>query len=96
TAGIVGFPLGIPLHLFLGIQLAFWVVAFRWITNRFGLIAGAIAAVLLNGIVSAFTMFFVGGMGAVLATMPFLIVGSLINVVIAAVSWKTVRAGKLI
>lgn len=96
TAGLVGFPLGIPLHIFIGAQLALWVAAFRWISLSFGLVAGSVAAVILNGAVSAFTMYFVGGMGAVLGTMPFLAAGSLINVAIAAVSYKSVRAGGLI
>lgn len=96
TAGLVGFPLGLPLHLFIGLQLALWVVLFRWISLRVGLVAGSAAAVFFNGVVSAFTMYFVGGMGAVLGTMPFLIAGSLVNVAVAAVSYKTVSAGNLI
>jgi hypothetical protein len=35
-------------------------------------------------------------MGAALGVMPFLIVGSLINVVVAVVAYKGVHAGKLI
>ena len=96
TSGLLGFPLGLPLHLFIGIQLALWVIIYRWISLRLGLVPGGVAAVLLNGGVSAFTMIFAGGMGAVLATMPFLAAGSLINVAIATVSYKSVRAGKLI
>ncbi len=96
TAGLIGFPLGIPLHLFIGLQLAVWVLLFRWVSRRIGMIAGAVVAILMNGVVSAFTMFFVGGMGAVLSTMPFLLVGSLINIAIAVLSYKTVRAGHLV
>lgn len=96
TAGIIGFPLGLPLHIFIGLQLAVWVMAFRWVSRHMGIIPGSIIAIILNGGVSAFTMFFVGGMGAVLGTMPFLIVGSLINVAIAAISHRVVSAGKLV
>lgn len=96
TAGIIGFPLGIPLHLFIGLQLAAWVIVFRWISRKLGQVAGTITAVFLNGIVSAFTMFFVGGMGAVLGTMPFLIAGSLVNVLIAVISYRIVHRGGLV
>lgn len=96
TSGIIGFPLGLPLHIFIGVQMVLWAIGFRWVTQKFGLIPGAVVAVLLNGVVSSFTMFFVGGMGAVLGIMPFLIAGSLINVVVAAVAYKGVRASKLI
>lgn len=96
TSGIVGFPLGLPLHIFIAVQMGVWALVFRWVTGKFGLIPGAVTAILLNGIVSSFTMIFVGGMGAVLGVMPFLIAGSLINVAVAAVAYKGVRAGKLI
>ncbi|MBI9092794.1 MAG: hypothetical protein JEZ12_26560 [Desulfobacterium sp.] len=96
TAGVMGFPMGIPLHLFIALQLAVWVTAFAWVTRRFGSIPGAVIAILLNGVVSAFTMVLVGGMGAVLGTMPFLIAGSLVNVAIAVISHRVVHAGKLV
>lgn len=96
TAGIIGFPLGLPLHIFIAVQMGVWAMAFRWMTHKFGLIPGTVTAVLLNGVVSAFTLFFVGGMGAVLGVMPFLIVGSLINVAVAAVAYKGVHADKLV
>ena len=96
TAGIVGFPLGLPLHLFIALQLVLWVLAFRWISQKFGAIPGTLAAILLNGVVSAFTMVFVGGMGAALGTMPFLLVGAAINLIIARLSHRVVKAGKLI
>jgi uncharacterized membrane protein len=96
TSGIVGFPLGLPLHIFIAVQMGLWAVVFRWVTHKFGMIPGIVTAVLLNGVVSAFTLVFVGGMGAALGVMPFLIVGSLINVVVAVVAYKGVHAGKLI
>ncbi len=96
TSGVMGFPLGIPIHLFIALQLAVWVAAFAWVSRRFGAVPGAVMAVLLNGVVSAFTMALVGGMGAVLGTMPFLLVGSLVNVAIAVISHRMVHAGKLV
>ncbi|WP_300463593.1 ECF transporter S component [Desulfobacula sp.] len=96
TSGIVGFPLGLPLHIFIAVQMGLWAVAFRWVTHKFGMIPGTVIAVLLNGVVSAFTLVFVGGMGAALGVMPFLVAGSLINVVVAVVAYKGVHAGRLI
>jgi len=96
TSGVMGFPLGIPIHFFIALQLALWVTAFAWVSRRFGAVIGALIAIFLNGVVSAFTMVLVGGMGAVWGTMPFLIVGSLINVAIAVISHRVVHAGKLV
>ena len=96
TSGVVGFPLGLPLHIFIAVQMGLWAVAYRWVKGKFGLIAGSVVAVFLNGVVSSFTMFFLGGMGAVMGIMPFLIVGSLANVVLAAIAYKAVSTSKLI
>ena len=96
TSAVLGFPLGIPLHLLIAGQMALWAVGLRWIQGRFGIIAGAAVTVLLNGILSSFSMIFVGGMGAVLGIMPFLLVGSLVNVLIAVLSYRVVHAGKLV
>lgn len=96
TSGIVGFPLGIPLHLFIAIQMALWSVAYRFIGKKLGVIAGSIVVVLLNGVVSSFTMAIVGGLGAVWGVMPFLAVGSLANIVIASIAYKSIQKSGLI
>lgn len=96
TSGIVGFPLGLPLHFFIAFQMILWALAFRWVKNKIGIIPASIAAIILNGVVSSFTMMFLGGIGAVIGIMPFLAVASAINVIIAAVSWKVVKKSGLI
>lgn len=96
TAAVVGFPLTIPIHIFIAAQMALWALAFRWVHQKVGLIAATVAATILNGVVSSFTMIFMGGMGAVIGTMPFLVVGSAINIVIAAAAYRAIKGSKLI
>lgn len=96
TSAIVGFPLSIPIHIFIAAQMALWALAFRWINNKLGVIAAVAAATVLNGVLSSFTMLFMGGMGAVIGVMPFLVVGSAINAVIAAAGYKLIKGSKLI
>jgi riboflavin transporter len=96
TAGVVGFPLGIPIHIFIAIQMALWAISFRWVNRKLGVIAASIVAILLNGVVSSFTMLLMGGIGAVLGIMPFLVLGSAINVIITAAAFKAVKGSKLI
>lgn len=96
TAAVVGFPLTIPIHIFIAFQMALWALAFRWIYKKFGMIAAIVAATLLNGVVSSFTSMITGGMGAVIGTMPFLVIGSIINIIIAAVSFRVIKGSKLI
>jgi hypothetical protein len=96
TAGVVGFPLGLPLHLFIGIQMGLWAILVRFIKQKFGLWPAVLIGVVLNGVVSAFTMVFIGGMGAAIGIMPFLIAGSLFNILVAAIAYKGLKKGKLI
>jgi len=96
TAGFVGFPIGLPLHLFIGLQLALWAIVVRFIKQKLGLWSAVLCGVILNGVVSSFTMFFVGGMGAVIGIMPFLIAGSLFNILIAAIAYKGLKKSNLI
>ncbi|HBV98044.1 MAG: alpha-ribazole transporter [Peptococcaceae bacterium BICA1-7] len=96
TAAVTGFPLTIPIHIFISVQMALWALVFRWVNRKLGLIAAVIAGIVLNGVVSSFTMMLMGGLGAVLGVMPFLVVGSAINVITAAVAYRIIKAGKLI
>lgn len=96
TAAVVGFPLTIPIHLFIALQMALWALSYRWVNGKFGLIPAAVIAIILNGVVSSLTMLPMGGMGAVLGVMPFLIIGSIINVVISAVAYKAIKGSRLI
>ncbi len=96
TAGVVGFPLGLPLHLFIGIQMALWAILVRFIKQKIGLWPAVLTGVVLNGVLSAFTMVFIGGLGAAIGIMPFLIAGSLFNILVAAIAYKSLKKGKLI
>lgn len=96
TSAVVGFPLTIPIHIFIAVQMAAWALAFRWVNNKFGIITAVIAGIILNGVVSSFTMIFAGGMGAVVGVIPFLSVGAAINLIIAAAAQKLIKGSKLI
>lgn len=96
TAAVVGFPLSIPVHILIAVEMAVWAAVFRWVHRKFGIITAVILAVLLNGVAASFTMLPISGMGAVLGMMPFLVIGSLINITVAAVAFKAIKGSKLI
>ncbi|HVJ47622.1 ECF transporter S component [Desulfitobacterium sp.] len=95
TAAVVGFPLTIPMHLFIAALMALWALTFRWVNQKLGLIPAMIVAIFLNGVVSSFTMLPAGGMGAVLGLMPFLVLGSVINVVVSGLAYKALKKSRL-
>ncbi|WP_206812159.1 ECF transporter S component [Paradesulfitobacterium ferrireducens] len=96
TSAVVGFPLSIPVHLVVAVLMAVCAFAFRWVNRKLGLIPAGIAAIVINGVIGSFTAFPAGGMGAVLGIMPFLVLGSAINVIIAGVAYKAIKGSRLI
>jgi len=96
TSAVVGFPMTIPIHLYIAFQMALWALAYRWVNEKLGLIPAVIAGIILNGVVSSFAMFPIMGMGGVLGLMPFLVVGAAINVIISAVAYKAIKGSRLI
>ena len=96
TAYVIGFPLTLPIHLYVAFQMALWALAYRWVNKKLGLISAVIVAIILNGVVSAFAMLPIMGMGGVLGLMPFLVLGAAINVIISAVAYKAIKGSRLI
>lgn len=96
SSAMVGFPLTIPLHLVIAVLMAFWAMIYRLVNKKIGLIPAIVAAIILNGILSSFMMYPMGGMAAVLSVMPFLIGGSAINVILSALAYRTLKNSSLL
>lgn len=96
TAATTGFPLSVPIHLLVAVEMALFAAAYWWTNRRLGLIPAVIVAVILNGVVAAFIMIPIGGMGMALGLLLPLIVGSAANIIISAVAYTIVKKSKLI
>lgn len=96
TAAVIGFPMTIPINLYIALQMALWALCYRWVNKKLGLIPAVIVAIILNGIVSSFAMLPIMGMGGVMGLMPFLIVGASLNVIISALAYKAIKGSRLI
>ncbi|TGE36098.1 alpha-ribazole transporter [Desulfosporosinus fructosivorans] len=96
ASAVIGFPATIPIHLYIAFQMALWALCYRWVNKKLGLIPAVIAAITLNGVVSAFAMLPIMGMGGVLVLMPSLVVGAAINVIISALAYKAIKGSRLI
>jgi len=89
SAYTAGFPLGIHMHVIVAIFMAFCATVFGVISKRRVKIA-ILVATLLNGVVGSFLVLPIGGIGFVLTIMPFLVLASAVNIVIAAVVYSRV------
>lgn len=96
ASAVVGFPLTIPVHLYVALQMALWALCYRWVNQKLGLIPAVIVGIVLNGVVSSFAMLPMMGMGGVLGLLPFLVLGSVLNVIISAIAYKAIKGSRLI
>ena len=96
TAATTGFPLSVPMHVIIALQMGIFAAAFWWVNKRVGLMAAIIAATLLNGVVCAFTVLPIGGMGMVVSMLLPLTIGSAVNVIIAAAAYRIVKRSDMI
>ncbi len=96
TAATTGFPLSVPIHILVAVEMAIFAAAFWWVNKGFGIVPAVIAGTLLNGVVAAFAMAPIGGMGLALGLLVPLTVGSAINIIIAAAVHEVVKRSNMI
>ena len=84
------------MHLVIAVEMAVVALIYRFVNKKVGLVAAVVAAVLLNGVAGSFMLYPTGGMGAVIGLMPFLVAGSIFNVVVSALAYKALKGTRLI
>jgi riboflavin transporter len=96
SALTIGFPLGIPVHLYIATQMALWAMAFRFLTVKIHPVAGIVGGVILNGFGSSYLMVPIGGVGLATALVLPLVIGSFANVMLAGIAYTVVKRSNLL
>jgi uncharacterized membrane protein len=96
SAFTAGFPLGLPVHLYIAVQMSLWVSVFWFVAKKINLVVAAIVAVILNGVISSLLIIPIGGVGMATALILPLMVGTFVNVLIAILAYKIVEKSNLI
>ena len=89
TAATAGFPLGLPIHLYVGGQMAIYVSLFGFLFRKGYKIPAVIVAIAANGVFAPLLLVPIYGSGFFLAMLPSLTVGSAINIILAALLAQT-------
>ena len=84
------------MHLFVAVEMFAWAVVFWFVKEKVHLWVGVVVATLCNGVLGAATVIPIGGMGLFTALLPGLVVGSAINIVLAALAFMIVERSGLI
>ncbi|NLZ38327.1 MAG: ECF transporter S component [Firmicutes bacterium] len=84
TAATAGFPFGLPVHFYVGLQMAVYVSVFGFIYRKGYKLVAVLVATLLNGVVAPLLLVPIYGAGFFATVLPSLLVGSAVNIVLAA------------
>lgn len=90
SAAIGGFPLSLPIHILVALQMFVIMLIFNVMAKRINLISSIIIGILLNGVAAPACLILIPGMGMPIftgAVIP-LTITSIFNVVIAALIYK--------
>ncbi|WOQ18731.1 ECF transporter S component [Raineyella sp. W15-4] len=98
TSAIAGFPLTLPLHLLIALGMGICAQVFCWLGRRgtVGMVAGLVVTAVLNSFGLGLVVLPVGGWGMYVASVPSLLVGAVVNLVIATIAYYAVRNTRLV
>lgn len=100
TAFTSGFPLTIPIHVIISLQMAVFVYIFGWLYEKTNLVLASIVAIILNGIVAVAMLapitiwlgFPLSGKAFILAMAVPLTIASAVNVILAGLVYKIIKS----
>lgn len=98
SAALGGFPLSLPIHLLIAVEMSVIMFVFSFIAKKFNLVISVIIGILLNGIVSPAVLIFIPGMGlpAFLGSLIPLTAASVLNIIVAAVVYYSIRNSSIV
>lgn len=98
SSAIVGFPLTLPIHAGIALGMGVCALVFRWIgrQGKAMLVLAVVVTSLLNSFGLGLIVLPIGGWGMYLAAAPSLLIGAVVNLVIAAIAYYAVRNSKLL
>ena len=91
SSAIVGFPLTLPIHLLIAAQMAVFALIFAFLMKKANGYAAVIITTLANGILAPLTMVPIFGWGFFYGMLIPLLVGSLVNILLAYLVFNTIN-----
>ena len=90
TALTSGFPLSLPIHIYVAIQMAIYSYLFKLFYDKFNIYIGIAIATILNGPLAALSMVPIFGWGFFTALVIPLTVASFLNILLAVLVYKKI------
>lgn len=96
TAATTGFPLGLPIHLIIAVEQFLWAALFWFVKEKVNIWVAIIVATFCNGVLGALVVLPMGGLGLYVTLLPGLLVGSAVNIILAAAAYLAISKSGLI
>lgn len=93
SAALGGFPLSLPIHILIGIEIAIIMPIFNFCAKKTNIFVAIIVGILLNGVVCPASLILVPGMGipVFLGSLIPLITASALNIIICTLIFKPIK-----
>ncbi|MBS3976683.1 MAG: alpha-ribazole transporter [Syntrophomonadaceae bacterium] len=92
SATAAGFPLSLPIHGLISVQMGFFALSFGFLAKRINLLAAFIVTTLLNGVLAPLSLAPIFGINFFLTIVLPLLIGSAVNVGLAGLVYIAVLA----
>jgi riboflavin transporter len=98
SAGAGGFPLSLPIHLFVGLQMAVIMILFNFVAKKFNIIFAIIAGIILNGVVApaCFILIPGHGMATFMYLLPLLTFAGSLNIILSVFIFQGIKNTSLV
>ncbi|MBC8336163.1 MAG: ECF transporter S component [Anaerolineales bacterium] len=96
TAASTGFPLGLVIHLIIAAEQFLWAAIFWFVKEKVNIWVAIIVAAFCNGVLGALIVLPMGGVGLYISLLPGLLVGSAVNIILAALAYLSISKSGLL
>lgn len=93
SAALGGFPLSLPIHILIGIEMALIMIIFNFCAKKINILIAIVVGIILNGVVCPASLIIIPGMGIpvfISAVVP-LTVASVLNIVIGTLVYNPIK-----
>lgn len=93
SAGLGGFPLSLPIHIVIGIEMAIIMLIFNFCAKKTNIIVAIIIGIILNGVVCPASLILIPGMGmpVFLGALVPLTAASVLNIILGVLVLKPIK-----
>ena len=93
SAALGGFPLTLPIHILIGIEMGLIMIVFNFCAKKINLLTAIVVGILLNGVICPASLILIPGMGlpVFLGALLPLFVASALNIIISALIYSPIK-----